>query len=441
MYCGMQTETLRRKLKVSKSKSLISFLLVIIITACLALISAYGLDVGPLSIPSVTSDNGIRLGLDLVGGSYITFEAEIPNGTSEEDRASGMDAVVENLRGRLDRLGFTEATVAKSGTNRVVVEIPDIQDPEEAVRTLGTTAELSFKMADGTVVMTGADIAKATAAYGKLTELGTEQHYIQLQLNKDAVSKFAEATKKAASLASEGNNYISIYLDENEISRPSVQEEINSDSCVIQGSFTADEARELAALITAGQLTFPLNQVELRSVGPTLGEESLKTSITAGVIGLIIIILFMIVFYRLPGLVAAIALIFYTVICLVALAVLRINLSLPGIAGIILSIGMAVDANVVIYERIKEELRAGKTIKASVESGFHRAFTAIIDSNITTIIAGVVLKIFGTGTIIGFADTLLIGVILSMFTAVVLSKFMLKALVGLNIKNPKLYGI
>jgi len=437
----MQTETLRRKLKVSKSKSLISFLLVIIITACLALISAYGLDVGPLSIPSVTSDNGIRLGLDLVGGSYITFEAEIPNGTSEEDRASGMDAVVENLRGRLDRLGFTEATVAKSGTNRVVVEIPDIQDPEEAVRTLGTTAELSFKMADGTVVMTGADIAKATAAYGKLTELGTEQHYIQLQLNKDAVSKFAEATKKAASLASEGNNYISIYLDENEISRPSVQEEINSDSCVIQGSFTADEARELAALITAGQLTFPLNQVELRSVGPTLGEESLKTSITAGVIGLIIIILFMIVFYRLPGLVAAIALIFYTVICLVALAVLRINLSLPGIAGIILSIGMAVDANVVIYERIKEELRAGKTIKASVESGFHRAFTAIIDSNITTIIAGVVLKIFGTGTIIGFADTLLIGVILSMFTAVVLSKFMLKALVGLNIKNPKLYGI
>lgn len=423
------------------AKSIISFLLVILIIAGLVLTAMYGVTIGDFQIPSVLDEeNGIRRGLDLVGGSSITYEAQIEGDVSAEELESGMDACVAMLRQRATALGYTEATVARSGDKRIVVEIPSISDPEEAVQKLGTTAQLEFVDADGNVVMTGTDIAKAQASYQQISQLGGQEHCVTLKLTDEAVEKFATATREAAA-RTDGKNYISIQLDGQNISQPYVDSEINSDSCVISGNFTADSAKWLANLISSGQMPFTLREVQLSSVGPTLGEKALETSLFAGAIGLALVMVFMLIFYRLPGLVACISLTGYTALVAVILALLKVNLSLPGIAGIILGIGMAVDANIVIFERIKEELRNGSTMVATaIRKGFSRAFTAIIDSNVTTIIAAVVLKFLGTGPIVGFANTLLVSVVVSMFTAIVVSRFLLNSLVGMNIKNVKAYG-
>ena len=225
------------------------------------------------------------------------------------------------------------------------------------------------------------------------------------------------------------------------IMNPRVQNEINSDSCIISGGYDKSSAEYYAGIISAGQLPFALKDVQLTATGPMLGEKSIETSLLAGAIGVILVMLFMIAYYRLPGVIASIALIGYVAIMGVALVITQMNLSLPGIAGIILSIGMAVDANVIIFERIKEELRTGKAIKASIKSGFSRAFTAILDSNITTVIAALVLWIFGTGPIVGFAMTLFMGVIISMFTAISVTRWLLNQIVGMNITNGRLYGL
>ena len=234
---------------------------------------------------------------------------------------------------------------------------------------------------------------------------------------------------------------MAIVMDNQVISSPSVSSQIDSDSCVISGSFTRDSASELADLINAGQIPFSLKQVELRSVGPQLGADAMRTSLIAGAIGIVLVMLFMLIVYRIPGLVASIALCFYMVIEALIFSLVRVNLSLPGIAGIILSIGMAVDANVIIFERVKEELKNGKTVKSAIDSGFKRAFTAILDSNITTLIACAVLFFLGTGTIVGFATTLGIGVIVSMFTALTVTHFLLNRMVDFRIRNPKAYGL
>ncbi|MDO4744600.1 MAG: protein translocase subunit SecD, partial [Clostridia bacterium] len=261
-----------------------------------------------------------------------------------------------------------------------------------------------------------------------------------LTLTDEGVKKFAEATARVAAL-SDGNNYIAIMMDNMIISAPLVREAINSEECIISGEFDSDSTKALAGNIRSGQLPFSLAQVELRAVSATLGDTALKTSLTAGIIGLILVILFMLLFYRLPGLMASIALAAYMAIVGIILANLHVNLTLPGIAGIILSIGMAVDANVVIFERIKEELRLGKTVRSAVDAGFNRALSAVIDSNITTIIAALILMWLGTGTIKGFGTTLLIGVIVSMISAIFITKFLLKQMIGMNVKNLWLYGI
>ncbi len=390
-----------------------------------------------ISYPSaLDEENGIRQGLDLVGGSVITYEAQ-----TETAEDSDMESVKNVLRKRLDALGYSEATVSRQGDKKVRVEIPAIQDPEEAVQTLGQTAKLTFRDADGNVVLEGTDVASATAAFGQVSETGGDQHYVQLQLNDSGVQKFAEATA-AASARTDGTNYIAIMLDEEVISQPSVSQTINSNTCVISGGFVdSTETRELATLINSGNLPFSIKDVELRSVGPTLGERALETSLMAAGIGILLILIFMLICYRLPGLMADIALIAYIGIVAFIMSWFRINLSLPGIAGIILSVGMAVDANVIIFARMKEELSIGKSIKTSVDSGFNRAFIAILDANITTLIAAVVLYNFGTGPIQGFAITLAIGTVVSMFTAIVITKFLLRQLVGLKIQNPSLYGV
>ena len=393
-------------------------------------------------IPSVLdTDNGIRLGLDLVGGSRIVYEAEIPDGYNQANLADDMNSVQKVIRQRLTDKGFTEATVTLTGDNRVTVEIPQITNPEEAVQTLGTTAQLTFVDADGKEWLTGSDIKKATYGYGRPTgNEVTDVHYVQVQFTSEGQKKFAEATGNIAA-RTDGTNIMAIVMDNQVISSPSVSSQIDSDSCVISGSFTRDSASELADLINAGQIPFSLKQVELRSVGPQLGADAMRTSLIAGAIGIVLVMLFMLIVYRIPGLVASIALCFYMVLEALIFNLVRVNLSLPGIAGIILSIGMAVDANVIIFERVKEELKNGKTVKSAIDSGFKRAFTAILDSNITTLIACAVLFFLGTGTIVGFATTLGIGVIVSMFTALTVTHFLLNRMVDFRIRNPKAYGL
>jgi len=417
---------------------LIIALLVIVTSVSVVLM---GMDISvfdyDIKYPNALDENwGIRQGLDLVGGSVITYEAQADSPTEEQ-----MQSVENVLRNRLDSLGYSEATTSRQGEKKVRVEIPAISNPQEAVETLGQTAVLTFQDSDGNVVLEGTDVASANAAYGPVDETQVSVHYVKLKLNSSGVEKFHQATSIAAS-KKDGTNYIAIKLDDTEISRPTVETAINSSDCIISGGFqNATETGELAALINSGNLPFSIKDVELSSIGPTLGEEALRTSLIAAGIGILIILLFMLFVYKLSGLVADVALLAYIAIVVYIMTFFRINLSLAGIAGIILSIGMAVDANVIIFERIKEELRLGKTIKTAVTSGFNRAFLAIVDSNVTTLISAVVLYIFGTGTIQGFAVTLAIGTIVSMFTAIFITKYLLMLVVDLKIKNIKWYGV
>lgn len=419
----------------SMSKSLTKLLVAVLIIAALAYVAFFGITVFDKVIPGAFSANsGIKQGLDLSGGSVITYEAITDTATDDQ-----MSTVVSMLRKRLDNLGYTEATITKQGTKRVRIEIPDISDPEDAVAKIGATAKLTFTDKDGNVILDGADVKDAKQQYGPLSQNGASENYVSLTLTPEGQKKFAEATEKISGYA-QGENYIAIMLDDEAVSSPSVREKIDSDTCTISGSFTAESSAYLADIIRAGQLPFSLKDVELRSVGPTLGEKALQTSLFAGGLGILLVMLFMLIVYRVPGLIADIALCAYMTIVAFILVGFKINLSLPGIAGIILGIGMAVDANVIIFERIKDELKNGKTVGAAIDAGFRRAFTAILDSNITTLIAAVVLWYFGTGTIKGFAITLGIGILASMFTAIVVTRFLLKQLIGLNIRNPKLYG-
>lgn len=427
-------------------KSVITFVCLLLVIALLGFTVWNGVDLGFAQIPSIkNTDEGVRLGLDLVGGSIITFEAQADAAMPADELSRDMAIVVDMLRQRLDFQGLHEAQVYMAGDRRVTVEIPSISDPEQAVQTLGSTAQLQFMDDDGNVILEGNQVADAIAEYGPVDQTGIKQNYVSLELTDEGLSLFTEATKKAAS-NTEGKNHINIMMDGQVISDPMVGSQyadtgITSREVMITGNFTAEQAGQLANNIALGQLPFGLDQVEMRSVGAQLGMTALESSIKAGMIGLILVMLFMLVVYRLPGLVSCVALLFYCVLEALVLVLFKVNLSLPGIAGIILSIGMAVDANVVIFERIKEELSAGKTLRSSIDSGFHRAFSAILDSNITTFIAAAVLYFFGKGTIVGFAITLGVGIVLSMFTALTVTRLLLNSLVGMKVTNLKLYGL
>ncbi len=420
------------------SRSLVKFAAIILVIAALLYVGVYGLDfTDKYRIPGITDSDGITQGLDLKGGTVIVFRAAADD-PSEED----MDNVVNLLRRRLDFQGYTEASVTMQGSNKVRVEIPDVQDSDTAVETLGATAQLEFKDANGNLIMSGSEVKNASSEYGQ-TEQGISRnsYYISMEFTPEGQQKFSEATKTAAAAASSGNNYISIEMDGNVLTAPRVHEQIDSDSCIITGEFTADEASALAANIKSGQLPFSLAVDEVKVVSATLGEEALTKAVTAGIIGLILVLLFMLLIYRLQGLMADIALLFYIAVVMILLANLHINITLPGIAGVILAIGMAVDANVVIFERVKEELKLGKTVRSAVDAGFNRALSAVIDSNVTTIISAIILWWLGTGTIKGFGITLLMGIVVSMISAIFVTRFLLKQMIGMNVKNPWLYGL
>ncbi len=426
-------------------KGIITIAAIVVVIAIFLFIAFFGIQIGSFEVLPI--DKGISLGLDLVGGSEITYEAVIPEGMDDSAIADGMETAKTMLRQRLNTLGYTEANVYLYGNNRIVLEIPNISDPEEAVQLLGTPALAQFLDCDGNVILEGTEIDSASAAYGPTDDTGVYKYYVQLNLNSVGTEKFKEGTKQAASRANESDRYVSIVMDGDVISSPSVGAEyastgINTSTPIITlGSDSNGEyAKYLASIISAGALPFELQETKLQAVGASLGERSLETAILAGIIGILLVMLYMIVVYKLPGVIADIALVLYIAMFLVIMTALNLNLTLPGIAGIILTIGMAVDANVVIYERLREELRAGKTVRSSIDLGFKRAFSAIVDSNITTIIAAAVLLWQGTGTILGFAKTLFIGVVLSMICMLIVPRLLLKSFAGMHITRIGAYG-
>lgn len=408
-----------------KTRCAVNMIVVVILLAAFGALAIFGLNIGALEIKPLVE--GISQGLDLRGGVSAVYEAQ---DEGQSDFASLLSGTMAVLRNRLTNQGFTEATVTQQGTNRIRIEIPDVDDPNEILNIIGQPAHLEFKTADGETIMDGSAVVSAEMGYLE------GQPVVQFTLNDEGATAFATAT------AENIDSTISIELDGEVISAPTVNQAITGGQGYIEGNFTAESAQQLAMLIQSGALPLDIEQIEVRTISATLGEDALSTSMTAAVIGVLLVIVFMLVIYRLPGVMASLALLIYILIDLFLLAVIPgVQLTLPGIAGIVLSIGMAVDANVIIFERMKEEMRAGKTVRASVESGFKRAFSAILDSNITTIIAGLVLMIFGAGTIKGFAITLTIGVVCSMFTAIVVTRFLLRQMVGLNFTNHRLYGV
>ncbi|ONI43542.1 protein-export membrane protein SecD [Candidatus Epulonipiscioides gigas] len=369
----------------------------------------------------------IRLGLDLQGGVSIVYEAE-----GETPDPSDMAAAVAMIQVRLDKENYTEAEVAIEGDRRIRVNIPGVEDPQEAINSIGATALLTFEDIEGNVVLEGKNIKSAV---GQLVDMGMgNEPAVSIKLDDEGTEAFKVATQ-----ANIGNPII-IKLDGEIISAPTVNDVIRNGESIISGSFTEESARQLANRIEAGSLPFALTPVSSSGVGAKLGMDAFNASLKAGAIGFFVILIFMIVVYRMSGVVADIALTLYVSLIIIVLSLIRSTLTLPGIAGIILSIGMAVDANVIIFTRIKEEIRAGKSIRSAVDSGFNKALSGIIDGNVTTLIASFVLYILGSGIIKSFATTLGIGIVLSMFTALVVTRILLRSFVAAGLQNPVLYG-
>lgn len=408
-----------------KKAGLIKLIVVLLIVGLLSALALCGLEVSYWRIKPL--GESIQLGLDLRGGVYALYEAV---DTSSEEFETQMTGAVGVLRNRLDASGYSEANVMRQGSNRIRIEIPDVDDPNEILNILGQPAKLELIDPNGDVVLDGSDIESAYATTGE-----GNLPVVAFTLSPEGATAFAEATQKYL------NQIIEIQLDGEAISTPTVTSVISNGEGIIEGMGSMQEAQTLAIQIMSGALPIELTQVEVRTISATLGADALQYGLLAGAIGVVLILLFMLAFYRLCGLMADIALVVYMLIVGVLLATVPgIQLTLPGIAGVILGIGMAVDANVVIFERITDELRLGKTLRSSINSGFAKAFRSILDANITTLIAAVVLWIFGAGTIRGFAITLFISILASMFTAIVVTRFLLKRMVDLNITNKKLYS-
>ena len=429
-------------------------ILTVFMTAFLVFTSAVGL--GPTGTGAAKN---IKRGLDLSGGVSITYEASKKNPTDDE-----MSDTIYKLQKRVENYS-SEAQVYKEGDNRINVEIPDVTDANAILEELGTPGSLYFiahKGSDGTenysttdgitytlnktieeleedgsIVLTGTDVKTASAQVVQ-DDLKNNTNVVDLTLTKDGTDKFAEATKAAYE---DSHDSIGIYYDGEFVRVPSVNAEIKDGKAQISGMKNAEEAESLASTIRIGGLKLELKELRSNVVAAQLGEEAIATSLKAAAIGLILVILFMILVYRVPGVVAGVALIIYTCLDLICLNAFDLTLTLPGVAGIILSIGMAVDANVIIYARIQEEISAGKSVQTAIKSGFQKAFSAILDGNVTTLIAAFVLNWLGTGSVKGFAQTLALGIVLSMFTALVVSRFVMYAVYAVGVRDKKFYGV
>ena len=409
-----------------KSRAVVYLLLILALAAGLCYTAVYGL--GSDKSGSAAS---IKQGLDLAGGVSITYQVVGDEDPSAED----MSDTIYKLQKRVENYS-SEAQVYQEGSDRINIEIPGVDDANAILEELGKPGSLLFMASDGTEVLTGSDIVSARAGSQK-DDMGNSQYVVQLTLNEEGTKKFADATTKAAPT----HDQIYIIYDGSIISAPSVQNAITDGSAVITGQRSYEEAEELASTIRIGGLKLELEEMRSNVVGAQLGQSAIQSSLKAGAVGFALIVVFMIAVYYFMGLTASVALVIYTTLDIMLLSAFDVTLTLPGIAGFILSIGMAVDANVIIFARIREELAKGKVVKTAVQDGFGKAFSAILDGNVTTLIAAAVLGIMGSGSIRGFALTLAIGILVSMFTALIITKWILNFCVVLGVENPKVYGI
>lgn len=373
--------------------------------------------------------NSIKQGLDLQGGTHIVLEAvDTPEAPVTDDSLNRAVSIVER---RINEMGLTEPIVQKEGARRIIVELPGEKNPEKAIETIGKTAVLEFKDESGTTRMTGNDLktAKEQIDQGK-------KNVVAIEFTDEGAKKFADLT------ASNVGRKIGIYLDGAPLTEPVVNEAITGGKAVITGSKTLEDAKNLAILLRSGALPVKLQVMEVRTIGPSLGQDSKVKSEKAFAIGIVLIMIFLIIIYRMSGVVANIALLVYVLILLSILKYLDATLTLPGIAGVILSMGFAVDANILIFERFKEEVLIGKSLRTSMEAGFKRAFNTILDANVSVMIAAIVLIVMGSGTVKGFAVNLALGIIVSMFTAIIVSRSLLTWFINTGlITNPWFYGL
>ena len=410
------------KNKVNKGRGAAILLVVVLILAGLAYYASI-----ILSSTGIGEDMSIKLGLDLAGGVSITYQVDDENPTSEQ-----ISDTVYKLQRRVEGYS-TEATVYREGEDRITVEIPGVTDANEILEDLGKPGSLEFQTPDGETFMTGDMVADAQPASYQ-NEMKNNEFVVDLTLTDEGATAFAEMTS-----ANVGKNLPIVY-DEQVISNPEVKEAITGGKAQISGMESYEAAERLASNIRVGSLSLQLSELRSNVVGAQLGSDAISSSLKAAAIGLVIVMLFMMIVYFIPGVAASVALAIYTCLVIATLYLFEITLTLPGIAGIILSIGMAVDANVIIFARIREEISAGKSVGSAIDIGFKKALSAIIDGNVTTLIAAAVLGMLGSGSVKGFASTLAIGIILSMFTALVVTRVILKALYAVGLRSERCFG-
>lgn len=437
-----------------KTKGFLKLLLIIVIMAGLGFVAIFGVKIGSKKRGNA---EGIHLGLDLAGGVSITYETVKEKPTDEE-----MEDTIYKLQKRVDDSGQTEANVYREGANRINVDIPGATNAEETLKALGKVGEIFFVLgtgnieyelnpesedgyvfhliktldeirAQGDIILEGTDIARAEAGW-ITNNMGVSENVVSLELNPSGRTKFADATSKHI------GEQIAIIYDGKVVSAPTVQQALTDGKAQISGNFTSESAAALATTIRVGALPLELRELRSNVVGASLGQEAVSTSLMAAIIGFVLVLIFMAVRYRFPGVAADLALTIYVGLVVICLNLLEVTLTLPGLAGIILSIGMAVDANVIIFSRIQEEIGVGKTVRSAIKLGFSKAFSAIFDGNITTLIAAAVLYLLGSGTVKGFAITLALGIILSMFTALTVTRFILYTFYDIGIDKEKQYG-
>lgn len=449
--------------KMKKNKAITGLIVFVLVLIGLGYTAAFG-----IGADKSGSASGIKLGLDLAGGVSITYQVvgdELPDKEDMSDTIYKLQQRVENYS--------TEAQVYQEGDDRINIEIPGVSDANAILEELGQPGTLYFiaqtdsagnqnytsnygidadgniamvyeltksleeLQADGSIVLTGTDVASAQAGSQQDQLMNNTQYVVQLTLTDAGTAAFAAATEKAYN----AGESIAIYYDGEFVSVPNVSAVISDGSAVITGQQSFEEADRLASTIRIGGLKLELQELRSNVVGAQLGSDAIRTSLIAAVVGFALVVIFMIAVYYVPGIAASLSLALYTALMIILLNAFEITLTLPGIAGIILSIGMAVDANVIIFARIREELATGKTVQSAIKIGFSKALSAILDGNITTLIAAAVLGLKGTGSIKGFAQTLALGIILSMFTALLITKFLLNALHALGVQSPKAYGV
>lgn len=444
----------------SKRKTLLNFLLILVLAA----VSTYmvypknsGIDLNKYGINYV-NDLKFRLGLDLQGGTHLVYQADLSQ-VAESDRDSAMSGVRDVIERRVNSYGIAEPNIQVSRGDRLIVELAGVTDVNQAIKMIGETPLLEFKeemteeekasvreqfkdsgVSEDVLSMfyyktTGLDGAKLERA-DVYFDTNTYEPEVQLQFNDEGTKLFGEITSRNV------GKKVAIFLDGTPISIPTVNEEITDGKAIISGNFTTDEAKVLVQRLNAGALPVPISLLSQQTVNASLGQDSVNSSLTAGIIGFILLSIFLILYYRMEGVLAVLALIIYTLLSLSIFKLIPVTLTLAGIAGFLMSIGMAVDANVLIFERIKEEIKKGKTISVAIEEGFGRAWSSIFDSNASTLLTCLILIYVGTGTVKGFAVTLSIGVLLSMFSAIMVSKNFLKIATSFKtFQKPWFFGV